>query len=183
MDGDWGRGPPERKRRPGGGGDLGNISNNAKPHTSAAGDPSTTRAERRRRHALWRRAMRGFHKRAAGLFDLTIVRAHYDYSPAIAVAVLNWFGVTFAASEGEGMLCLNCDRTFSRKFCHSAFLVVAPIANAQTPEMAILTGICPACADRSDADLLVVAQHRLKGVWPDLRRLDAANLHTRGGRA
>jgi len=137
------------------------------------------RADRRRRQAQWRRSMREFHRHCAGLFNAFIVRSIADEKPVVAQAILDWAKTVLFA--GKRPICADCDNEFSRHFRPGAYLIVT--AGHDDAARMLISGTCPACAQRSDKALLVSTYRRLGKIWPDLRVLDPVHMHRHGGRA
>jgi hypothetical protein len=64
----------------------------------------------------------------------------------------------------------------------AAFSILAP--RTDHPEALSVTGICPACANRSDDDLVALALAAIKrDVFHDVRSLHPVHMQTVAGRA
>jgi hypothetical protein len=130
--------------------------------------------ERRRRKEIWRHLIR----QGGGAYNVTIWRidgATPDY--AACGAICSW--VEAVASGALDPQCLTCD---ARPKPPAAFSILAPLV--ATPEALSVSAICPACAARSDDDLIEGAGAALKRhIFPDARRLDPAHMQHAGGRA
>jgi hypothetical protein len=77
-------------------------------------------------------------------------------------------------------LCLDCDAELRPPTAPGAFLVAR--GSALPTSEGLITGICKRCAERDGEELLRIGVAYLRKIWPDLRTVDAANIHF-GGRA
>jgi hypothetical protein len=132
-------------------------------------------AERRRRAATWKRLI----KQGGGCYAVTIWRVGGPVpDPVACEAIISW---TRAVATGELVdpLCGCCDR---RPVPPAAFAVLAPFVDA-APEAVSVSGICPACAARSNSGLTAAVTAVMKrDVFHDLRPLQPVHMHA-GGRA
>jgi hypothetical protein len=162
-----GRRPQKRKAGLGGTGALGKRSN--KPRQSI---PKSRRAQ-------WQRGILAFHEKAGGALSARLFRLNGAPPPPDAgLAIFNWCAQ--AAALGD-VLCLDCDAQFGRDGWPKAFLVVTPHGRSAANSM--VSGICAACAAHIDADVYAMALRRMAMIWPSLREISAAHLHSTGGLA
>jgi hypothetical protein len=127
-------------------------------------------AERRRRAAIWKHLIR----QGAGTYTVTVWRVDGPTPDYVAcAAILGW---TEAVATGKlDPLCLCCDE---RPIPPAAFSILSP--HVDRPEALSVSGICQACATRSDDDLIEAAGAALKCIFPDARRLDSVHVHAAG---
>jgi hypothetical protein len=137
-----------------------------------------SRAERHRAAAIerkakqrWARGVRRFSEQSLGVFDLAIIRP--------VPLLCGWF--MQAREHPLGVLCMLCPEELTPPAAPGAWLVVSGAIGAAGEGM--ITGICKACAVRSDDDLLRRGLDCVRQLWPDLREGSAAALHREGGRA
>jgi len=128
---------------------------------------------------------------AAGLFNLHIVRIA-DY-PEVAVSarlgdpignalLLGIERVMRAACRFEKPQCASCDAVFFPKRPAVGVLLIVPAIDA--PTMTIASGICPACALKSDDEIVAAfTAYARRGLWPDLRTFKSDRISRNTGRA
>jgi hypothetical protein len=131
-------------------------------------------ARRREREAIWRHLI----KQGSGAYSITIWRVGGPApDDAAGAAILGWLGAV--GREQLDPLCLRCDR---RPTPAAAFSILAPLVDC--PEALSVSAICPACAARTDDDLIAAAMTALKrDIFPNARRLDPVHMQHAGGRA
>jgi hypothetical protein len=146
-----------------------------------------TRAERRRsarearrREQHWRRwetDIDAFATQAGGMLSIEIVRCgagRLDAVPALAhwsAQIRDW---------PEGAYCLGCAvtlRPYPDLPAAFAWVRGAPEPGARS----IVSGMCEECARRSDRALIAIVASQLELLWPELRRVNAANLQPGAG--
>ena len=138
-----------------------------------------TAAERKARQR-WARGVLKFHQTAGGVFGGEIIRPADLVSTRLELAaplLLGWYQQALTCPSGP--LCLCCDAVLRPPAAPGAFLRVG---GAVSPTwLGLVTGICKSCAARSDDELLRCGVEHLRKVWPDLRTVSFANLHSEGG--
>jgi hypothetical protein len=121
--------------------------------------------------------MQSFWTEAGGLVTCTIIRrsdqprwlaARDETAIAFERAFRDWI----AHALDRRPICLACDATFSRQFLPTDWAMVTLLLGG--PETAFLSGICPSCSAKSDAELLDAALRDLQAQNPAIRRIEVA---------
>jgi hypothetical protein len=131
-----------------------------------------------------------FHLDAAGAFRLTLHRrSRFDLAVYLAARLADDLQATAlgkalddlvkAAAESRLPDCLVCGAPLS----WLPPIIITMLAERPDPSTIMSSGICPACAEATDAEILSRAEAVLRRVWPDLRVLDMSQVHPTGGRA
>jgi hypothetical protein len=154
----------------------------------------SNRHERRRRAADQRRRAKewgDFHEDTGGAFRLTLHRrSQFDIVQYLAArlagdlqaAALDIALEVLAKAATEGGLpnCLVCGTPLARL----PPIIVTMLPERSDPSAVIASGICPACAEATDAQIMATIEEVLRGgAWPELRALDMAQVSTSAGRA
>lgn len=90
-----------------------------------------------------------------------------DWPLGLLVAISDCVRQIETAPKHAATLCLVCPREL-RSVAGAMFCISVP--DAATPRHAIGSAICPICAARSDLESR--AMTALRGIWPDLRRIE-----------
>jgi hypothetical protein len=132
-----------------------------------------------------------FHDEAAGLIDVRIART--DQFPFLTLLAELGEPVPMAFVTAlkmlrrrikrlEKPLCASCDFTFYPKRPPAGVLILLPATDAVS--QLIAAGICPGCAEKTDAEIVEgFARFAKMKLWPDLRVIDAVHVARDGGRA
>jgi hypothetical protein len=152
------------------------------------------RHERRRGAADQRRQDRGwqdFHADTGGAFRLTLHRRdRFDLVAYLAARLAGdlqaaALGIALedlvnAAAESRLPDCLICGTPLRRL----PLVIVTMLAERPDPSITMASGCCPACAEMTDAELMVAIEEVLRrGAWPELRAVDPLQISNSAGRA
>ena len=145
---------------------------------------STNRRARRAANARARKAWAvriiGFDRAAQGVIAQLVIRRDTVLALMLGrdprlLGIMRTVEYLLAKSQNPGddppPLCLACDHIFTGDYPDA---VVVTIPYAGDPSYAMVTGVCPACAQRDDDDLIAVARASLRQIWPSLRGLPRA---------
>ena len=95
------------------------------------------------------------------------VRIISDASARELVLVAKWLAQALKRAHGKGSLCLNCDAEFNGADPMSIEWSVAVTVPFSSDRNAIVGGICPRCAARSDLQEILIKG--VRRVIPDAR--------------
>jgi hypothetical protein len=154
-------------------------------HAHMDGGSNLPRQQRRLNERRRKYTHQDFHREAEGVVAigaltppelLLLATTH----PELARGLSDWID----RIEKTRPICATCDAIFTIDIPPSMWAVARPDRGDARGVM--LMGFCASCCDRylSRDELIAAAAEQLrKGMWPDLRVLDAAHFAREGGRA